>query len=58
MSTRIAISPKRRHGHVSRAVFDKITGALALRGVELVEEGDGHGAGVRWTLPRARREAT
>jgi hypothetical protein len=51
----ITIAPKRRHGHVSRTVFDKIIAALAERGVELVEEGEGHGAGVRWVKPRSRR---
>src|SRR5262245_59438438 len=42
----IDISPKLRHGHVSKATFDKIARALARRGVELVPEGTDHGAGV------------
>ena len=51
----ISVSPRRRHGHVSKSTFDKIVAALGERGVEMVDEGDDHGAGVRWTLPRARR---
>ena len=51
----IVISPRLRHGHVTRATFDKIVDALARLGVELVPEGEDHGAGVRWTLPRDRR---
>jgi hypothetical protein len=51
----IDISPKRRHGHVSKATFDKIKDALAKYGVELVPEDSNHGAGARWALPRARR---
>lgn len=51
----IHISPKRRHGHVAADTFGKIVVALRQRGVELLPESDDHGAGVRWTLPRARR---
>jgi hypothetical protein len=51
----IAVSPRRRHGHVSAAVFDKIVAALRRRGVELVNEAECHGAGARWASPRARR---
>jgi hypothetical protein len=51
----IDISPKRRHGHVSRATFDKIKDALARHGVELLTECDNHGAGVRWRQPLAKQ---
>ncbi len=47
------IAAKKRHGHVSAEVWNKITAALNERGVELVPEGPRHGAGVRWM---ARRE--
>jgi transcriptional regulator with XRE-family HTH domain len=34
----VHVAPKKRHGHVSQVVLGKITGALALRGVELLPE--------------------
>jgi hypothetical protein len=49
------IAPKRRHGHLTQAVFDKIAAALAKHGVELLPEGGSFGSGVRWTLPRDLR---
>jgi hypothetical protein len=52
----VPIAAKRRHGHVSQVVLDKITGALAMRGVELVPQTESFGSGVRWTAPRERRE--
>ena len=54
------IAAKRRHGHVSQAILDKITRALATRGVELVPQSESAGSGVRWIAPRERRpkEAT
>jgi hypothetical protein len=51
----IRVADKRRHGHVSRAVWDRIASALTEHGVELVPEGGDRGAGVRWTLCRADR---
>jgi len=51
----VLISPKRRHGHIAKLTLDRVIGALRQRGVELLPEGDGHGAGVRWMLPRDRR---
>jgi transcriptional regulator with XRE-family HTH domain len=51
----VPVAAKRRHGHVSQAVQDKITAALALRGIELTPEGETFGAGARWAQPRARR---
>jgi hypothetical protein len=51
----IAVAPKRRHGHVTKSTFDKIMSALAERGVELLPEREGHGAGVRWMQPRVQR---
>ena len=51
----IQVAPKRRHGHVSQEVWGKINDALTRHGVELLPEGDGHGAGVRWRRPRADR---
>jgi hypothetical protein len=51
----LPIADKVRHGHVSRDVWDKIVGALALHGVELVPESVDRGAGVRWAQPRSLR---
>ena len=39
----ILVSEKKRHGHVSKEVRDKITDALTRHGVELLPEGDCHG---------------
>jgi hypothetical protein len=41
------VAPKKRHGHVSQEVLGKIVCALARHGVELMPEGEKHGAGVR-----------
>ena len=49
------IAPKKRHGHVSQDVWGKVTEALARYDVELLPEGDGHGAGVRWRRQRVGR---
>src|SRR6516165_4757215 len=49
------VAERRRHGHVSREVWDRIVAALAHHGVELVPETSRHGAGARWILPRDRR---
>ena len=54
----IHISEKKRHGHVQRAVWERIMAAFARAGVELLAEGGSHGAGVRWTAPRERRESS
>jgi hypothetical protein len=51
----IHVSEKKRHGHVQRAVWERITGALEGAGVELLPQGAKFGAGVRWTAPRERR---
>ncbi|MFZ1101287.1 MAG: helix-turn-helix transcriptional regulator [Hyphomicrobiaceae bacterium] len=51
----IHVSDKRRHGHVSRDVWDKIVGALEKHGVELVPESGDRGAGVHWKVARAVR---
>jgi len=51
----IVISPRLRHGHVSRATFDKIKDALARYGVELLPESADHGGGVRWIRPSTER---
>jgi DNA-binding XRE family transcriptional regulator len=51
----IHVAEKRRHGHVSRAVWDRIVSALGEHGVELVPEGGDRGAGVRWARCRADR---
>lgn len=48
----IVISPRLRHGHVTRATFDKIKDALARLGVELTPEGNSCGGGARWIRPR------
>jgi hypothetical protein len=51
----IQVAPKKRHGHVSRDVWNKILEALARHGVELVPENGDHGAGACWVQPRAER---
>jgi transcriptional regulator with XRE-family HTH domain len=38
-------APKKRHGHVSHYVWNKIVEALARLGVELVLEGEDYGSG-------------
>ena len=55
-SSMIHVSEKKRHGHVQRAVWERITAALRAAGIELLAEGGSFGAGVRWTAPRNRRE--
>jgi hypothetical protein len=52
----VHVAPKKRHGHVSQEVFEKIVAALVHLGVELVPEGERHGAGARWLAPRDRRQ--
>jgi hypothetical protein len=52
---RRAASEKRRHGHVSREIWDRIVAALKRHGVELLPKTDEHGAGVQWILPRTQR---
>ena len=47
----IEISRKRRHGHTSRDLWDRIVAALAARGVEMTLGTDRHGGGVRWIAP-------
>jgi hypothetical protein len=49
------IAPKKRHGHVSHYVWNKVVDALARHGVELVPEGEDHGSGARWIKPRISR---
>jgi len=51
----VHVSEKKRHGHVQHAVKERIIGALAAAGVELLPEGVSFGAGARWSLPRARQ---
>ena len=53
----IHVSEKKRHGHVQRAVWERIMAALAEAGVELLAEGGSFGADVRWIAPRNRRES-
>jgi len=56
----VPIASKRRHGHVSKATFGKITGALARHGIELLAESKDHGAAVpcwrRWLLSQLLAE--
>jgi hypothetical protein len=52
----LPVAEKRRHGHVSREVWDRIVAALGRHGVELLPETAEHGAGVRWRVPRAQRQ--
>jgi DNA-binding XRE family transcriptional regulator len=49
------IAPRKRHGHVSYYVWNKILEALARHGVELVPESEDHGSGARWIEPRSHR---
>jgi hypothetical protein len=51
----IHVAEKRRHGHVSQLVCDRIVGALEEHGVELLPESGERGAGARWMRPRACR---
>ena len=51
----IHVSPKKRHGHVQRAVWERIIAALEEVGVDLLPQGASFGAGVRWKAPRERR---
>jgi hypothetical protein len=51
----IYVAEKKRHGCVQRALWTKITAALADAGVELLPQGASFGSGVRWTAPRERR---
>lgn len=51
----IQVAPKKRHGHVSQEVWEKIMDALARFDVELMDEGRSHGSGVRWMRARADR---
>jgi hypothetical protein len=41
----ICVSEKKRHGHMQRAVWDRIMAALATAGVELLAEGGSFGTG-------------
>jgi hypothetical protein len=52
----IQVAEKKRHGHLQRAVWQKIVVARREAGVVLLPEGGSFGSGVRWTKPRARRE--
>jgi hypothetical protein len=52
----IHVSERKRHGHVQRAVWDRIVVALRDAGVELLQAGGSFGAGVRWVQPRSRRD--
>jgi hypothetical protein len=51
----VHVAAKRRHGRVAMATWAKLAGALVQHGVELTPEGNGHGAGARWSAPRERR---
>ena len=51
----VLVSPRRRHGYTSSAVWNRIVEALAGAGVELLPERNGCGAGVRWIEPRSAR---
>ena len=44
----VRVSAKRRHGHVSDDLWQRVLAALAAAGVELIEESDGRGGGARW----------
>ena len=48
------VSPKLRHGYTSLDLWQRIRGALAERGVELIAADEHGGAGVRWS--NSRRE--
>ncbi len=51
----LRVSERRRHGFVSRETWDRLTGALARHGVELLPESNRNGGGARWIRPRALR---
>ena len=48
-SGEVRVSVGRRHGYVSKDIWDRLIRALRDAGVELISEGDAHGAGARWT---------
>lgn len=50
----IHISPKQRHGCVSRETWGRIVGALAEKGVELTQRGVDHREGLRLKLAPTR----
>jgi transcriptional regulator with XRE-family HTH domain len=51
----IHVAETLKHGHVSRELWERIVAALCNAGAELLPEGRGHGAGVRWARQRADR---
>lgn len=51
----IQVSQRRRHGFVSREIWDRLMGALSRHGVELTPETDRAGSGARYARPRAKR---
>jgi hypothetical protein len=51
----LRVSERRRHGFVSRQTWDRLTGALARNGVELLPETHRTGGGARWIRPRSLR---
>jgi hypothetical protein len=52
----IRVAETKRQGHVRRSVWEQITAALAVAGVELLPQGASYGGGVRWTAPREHRQ--
>jgi hypothetical protein len=48
----VHVSEKRRHGHVSLDLWQRIVRALENEGVELLEQTNGQGGGGRWSEPR------
>ena len=51
----IEVTSRLRHGYTSGQLWERVTTALAEHGVVMVQETEDHGAGVRWTRPRAGR---
>jgi hypothetical protein len=54
----LSIAERKRHGFVSREVWERIVDVLARNGVELTPETMRAGSGVRWVHRRAQRGAT
>ena len=47
----VHLSPRKRHGHTSAELWQRIVDALSRHGVELLAGDDEHGGGVRWIKP-------
>jgi transcriptional regulator with XRE-family HTH domain len=51
----VHVAARKCHGHVARELWERIERALIRHGVELLLEGERHGAGARWIRQRHER---